>query len=275
MRAFWRRFARNRAAVFGLAVVISFLAVALAADGLAPYEPLAISHDSFAPPSPPHWMGTDDVGRDILSGVLFGARISLLIGFAAASASILLGTIIGAIAGYFGGVIDDMLMRVTEMFQVIPRLILAIVIVAIYGPSVLNVIVAIGFLSWPSTARIVRSQFLSLREREFVEASVAMGDSWRSIVFSEILPNVFPSIIVDMTLLVSTAILLEAGLSFVGLSDPRVVSWGRMLMNAQQFIFHGWWLAFFPGLAITLTTLALNLFGDGLNDALAPKLKQL
>jgi len=179
------------------------------------------------------------------------------------------------VAGYKGGKIDDLLMRITEVFQVVPTFFLCLVLVALFGASILNVIVVIAMLSWPGTARLIRADFISLKEREFVEAARALGASDLDIIFSEILPNAMTSIIVNTSLMVANAILVEAGLSFLGLGDPNVASWGGTLLNAQKFLVWGiWWMAFFPGVAISLTALGYNLVGDGLNDLLNPKLRE-
>jgi peptide/nickel transport system permease protein len=197
-----------------------------------------------------------------------------MVGLLAAGTSAVLGTLIGMTAGFHPGKVDDLLMRITETFIVIPIFFLALILMAFVGQSIRNVIVVIGFLSWPSIARLVRADFMSIREREFVEAARVDGESVREIMFREILPNVTPTIIVASTLQISSAILLEAGLSFLGLGDPNVASWGVMLRYAQNYIYSAWWLVFFPGFAITTIALAFNMIGDGLNDALNPRLKE-
>jgi peptide/nickel transport system permease protein len=273
MADFWEKFRRNRVAVFGLGVVVCFGALALTAPWLAPFQPLSTGKDSFHPPGAAYLMGTDDLGRDLLSGVLWGARVSLLVGLLAALTSTVIGVIVGALAGYYRGFLDDLLMRMTEFFLVIPRFFLVLVIVALFGNSLWNVIFVIGLLSWPVTARLVRVEFLALREKEFVESARAVGASdWR-IILRHILPNAAPPIVVSGSLQIARAILMEAGLSFLGLGDPNQVSWGVMLYNAQRFLRHAWWTATFPGLAIFLIVMGFNLVGDGLNDALNPRQK--
>ncbi len=272
---FWRRYRKNRSGIAGLAVVGGLIVMAALAGAIAPAAPLATNTGTpFEPPGSAHFFGTDDLGRDVFSGVVYGARVSLAVGFLAAITSTVIGIIIGAIAGYFGGWIDDLLMRVTEMFMVIPVFVLALLLVALFGPRITNVIVVISVLSWPATARLVRADFLSLKTREFVEAARSISASHMDIIFSEMLPNALAPVIITASLRIATAILIEAGLSFLGFGDPNTVSWGLMLYWAQNFIRHAPWMAIFPGLAISLTTLAFNLVGDGLNDALNPRLKE-
>jgi len=272
---FWRRYRKNRSGLVGLALVCGFLLLAVLAGAIAPFAPLDTKTGTpFEPPGPIHYFGTDDLGRDVFGGVVYGARVSLAVGFLAAITSTIIGIIIGAVAGYFSGWIDDLLMRVTEMFMVIPVFVLALLLVALFGPSVSNVIIVISILSWPGTARLVRADFLSLKSREFVEAARSLSAGHVDIIFSEILPNALAPVIITASLRVATAILIEAGLSFLGFGDPNTISWGLMLYWAQNFIRHAPWMAIFPGLAISLTTLAFNLMGDGLNDALNPRLKE-
>jgi peptide/nickel transport system permease protein len=243
------------------------------APALAPSDPMAMSGASLKSPSGAYLMGTDDLGREILSRFLFGARVSLAVGFLAAATSCLIGIAVGATGGYFGGRIDQLLMRSAEFFEVIPRFFLALLIVAMFGASFAVIVLVIGVLSWPPVARLTRGEFLSLREREFVVALRAIGVGTRQIIFNEILPNAAPPLIVITTLQVSVAILLEASLSFLGLGDPTRPTWGLMLNNAQPFIRSAWWMAVFPGAGIFLTVASLNLLGDGLSDVLNPRLK--
>ncbi|ALG90881.1 peptide ABC transporter permease [Actibacterium sp. EMB200-NS6] len=233
----------------------------------------AMGHESFAPPGPQHPMGTDDLGRDVFARFAYGARSSLSVGILAAFTSSIIGISLGAVAGFSQGVVDIVLMRISELFQVIPRFFLALLVIAIFGSHLIFIILTIGLLGWPEVARITRAEFLTLREREYVMAAHAVGQSTRSIIFGEILPNAMPPLIVAMTMQVSSAILLEAGLSFLGLGDPSNPSWGLMLNEAQQFLTRAWWMAVFPGLGILLTVAALNIFGDHLTDVLNPRLR--
>jgi peptide/nickel transport system permease protein len=273
VKDFWKKYKRNRAAIFGLFVVVFFMLLAILSPLIAPFHPLSIGKDSFHRPDSTYLMGTDDLGRDLFSGVLWGARVSMMVGLLAALTSTVIGVLIGAWAGYYGGRVDDLLMRITEFFLVIPRFFLVLIIVALFGNSLWNIIFVIGVLSWPVTARLVRVEFLSLREKEFVEGVRAVGASDSRIILRHILPNASPPIIVSGSLQIARAILMEAGLSFLGLGDPNQISWGVMLYNAQRFLRHAWWTATFPGLAIFLVVMGFNLVGDGLNDALNPKQK--
>lgn len=268
----WRRFSKNRAGLVGLLAVLGLGTVALSAPVLALRDPLRVSASAFLAPGGPAFLGTDNLGRDIWSGVVHGARVSLLVGCLAALTSTLIGVAIGCVAGFYGGAPDAILMRLTELFQTIPQFFLALVIIALAGPGLGKVIFVIGILGWPLTARLVRAEFLSLKGREFVEAARALGMGDLRMILRVILPNALPPIIVTASLEVARAILLEAGLSFFGLGDPNFVSWGTMLNNAQGFLRRAWWMSVFPGMAIFTAVLAFNLFGDGLNDALNPRL---
>jgi peptide/nickel transport system permease protein len=217
-------------------------------------------------------LGTDTLGRDILAGLVYGARISLLIGVVSTIVALLIGVTFGAIAGYFGGWIDAALMRFTELFQAVPSFALAIVLVAIFEPSIKSIVVAIAIVSWPPVARLVRSEFLTLRQRDFVQAALLAGQSTPRIILTQILPNAMSPIIVMASLMVATAILLESSLSFLGLGDPNQMSWGYMVGAARTVLRQAWWMALFPGLAIVLTVLALNLVGEGLSDGLNTRL---
>jgi peptide/nickel transport system permease protein len=272
--SFLRRFRRNRAAVGGFSALAVLVLSAVFAGVLGGASPRSMDADPLAPPSRAHLFGTDDLGRDIWTGVLHGARVSLFVGVAAATTSAAIGITVGSTAGYYGGRLGDILMRATEFFLVIPTFLLALVLVAVSRPSIWKIILTIGALGWPSTARLVRAEFLSLREREFVMAARAIGAGSGRILFRQILPNATPPIIVNTSLGVAAAILVEAGLSFLGLGDPNMFSWGLMLRNSREFLRMAWWMPTFPGLAIFVTVLSLNLLGDGLNDALNPRLRQ-
>ncbi|WP_346896593.1 ABC transporter permease [uncultured Roseibium sp.] len=276
MRDFWKRFKRNRGAVVGLGILILVILVAILAPVLFPQSPWKMVQRPFLPPltmeSLP--LGTDTLGRNVLAGLAYGAQVSLLIGLVSTLVSLLIGIPIGALAGYFGGSVDDALMRFTEFFQTVPNFALAIVLVAIFEPSVQSIIGAIAIVSWPPVARLVRGEVLSLRSREYVEAAILSGQKNSTIIWRQILPNTLSPIIVLASLMVATAILLESSLSFLGLGDPNLMSWGYMIGAARMVIRQAWWLSFFPGFAILMTVLALNLIGEGLNDALNPRLSR-
>jgi len=268
----WRQFRRNTAAVAGVVVVLVVGLTAVAAPLLTAHDPVRSGADIMRPPGLSHPFGTDDLGRDIFAGVLFGGRTSLTIGLVAALVSTAIGMVVGAAAGYYGGVVDELLSKVTEIFMVVPKFFLAILLVALLGPSIWTVTFSIAILSWPSTARIGRAEFLALREREFVLASRAIGKANGRIMLKEILPNAMPPILANTSVLVSQAIISESGLSFLGLGDPSAVSYGLLLYNAQSLMHVGaWWTSVFPGLALFLTVLGLNSAADGLNDALDPR----
>ena len=266
-------FFRNPASIFGLGVMVVSLILALFGQWIAPFDPHADSGQVMGAPSAAHLMGTDHLARDILSRFIAGTRISLMVGLTAASAAVLTGVLIGATAGYLGGWIDGALMRLADVVLTIPTLILGMALAAILGPSIVNIIIIISALSWPNMARLVRSEFLSIREREYVRAAVVTGSSGWWIVFREILPNVLPLILVNWSYEVGRAIITEAGLSFLGLGDVQAGSWGIMLFDAQRFLRDAWWMSVFPGLGIALSVLAANLLGEGLNDAFNPKLR--
>jgi peptide/nickel transport system permease protein len=217
-------------------------------------------------------MGTDDLGRDLLAGVVHGARTSLIVAGAVTMLALLLGVSVGAIAGWRGGLMDDLLMRLTEFVQVVPRFFLAVVAIALFGPGLDRLVLLLGLTSWPLIARVVRAEVWSLKTRDFIEAARALGAPAARIVWREILPGVLPAAIVVASVNAAGVILLEAGLSFLGLGDPHVVSWGYLASNAQRFLRVAWWMVLFPGAAIALAVLGFNLMGDALNDALNPQL---
>jgi peptide/nickel transport system permease protein len=276
MMDFWRRFARNRASLAGLVALAGIVVVAVAGPHLFLHQgPFELAGPPFSPPLGEFLLGTDMLGRNELAGIVYGARTSLLIGLVATLFATLLGILLGGIAGYYGGGVDEMLMRLTEMFQTIPSFLFAILVVAILSPSIHSVILAIAIVSWPPMARLVRGEFRALRNREFVDACISVGMSDSRVILRHILPNCVSSIVVTGSLLVATAILTESALSFLGLSDPNVMSWGFMVGAARDFLQRAWWLCAIPGVAILVTVLAINLVGDGLNDALNPRLRRL
>lgn len=270
---FWRLYRRNHGAVAGLVVVV--LVVTIAAFGPAFYsiDPFDMIGRPMSEPYGDFILGTDVLGRDILAGLIHGARVSLMIGIVATLCATLVGIVFGALAGYYGGLLDDVLMRVTEFFLTIPSFMLAILLVAVFSPSITSIVSAIAAVSWPSVARLTRAEFLSLREREFVLAFRAMGMSNWQIILRHILPNAMPSIVVVASLMVATAILTESGLSFLGLGDPNLMTWGHMVGVGRTVLRAAWWMAAIPGITILITVLAINLVGEGLNDAMNPHLK--
>ncbi len=268
----WARLVRQPNALVGAAIVLALLVVALFADRLAPYDPFALSDAVLLPPSAAHPFGTDDLGRDIFSAVLHGSRVSLLVGFVSAATATVIGVLVGSIAGYAGGLIDDSLMRLTELFQIVPRFFLALIVVAIFGSNIWLLVLLLGLTYWPGTARLVRAQVLTLRARDYVLAARTVGVREGAIMLRHVLPGALPPVITQAALSVGGAILIEAGLSFLGLGDRNVVSWGALLNDAQQFVRQAWWMSAFPGLAITVTVLGLNLLADGLNEAWDPRL---
>lgn len=274
MKQFCRYYFRSRTATIGLALFLLICAVAIFVPVIAPAGPFDMIGVPLLPPSANHLLGTDMLGRDIAAGIGYGARTSLLIGLSSTAIAIVVGAIIGGISGYYGGAIDDALMRVTEFFQTIPFFIFAILLVAVLTPSIRNVIFAIAIVSWPPMARLMRAEFLSMRRREFVQAGIGMGMSDARVIVGHILPNCLAPMITTGSLMVATAILTESALSFLGLSDPNAMSWGFMVGAGREFLDRAPWLCAIPGIAIMLTVLAINLLGEGLNDALNPRLRQ-
>jgi peptide/nickel transport system permease protein len=274
MTSFWKRFSKNVGAVFGLAIFVIVLILALFGPFIAPGNPWDMAGPPVSPPlgGEGFMLGTDMLGRDVWSTIVHGARVSLVIGAVSTAAALLIGVTLGAVAGYAGGLVDDLIMRFTEFFQAIPSFVLALLIVAIFQPSVASIVLAVAIVSWPPVARVVRGEFLSLRSREFVQAAKVLGQGTFTIVFRQILPNALSPIVVLASFMVATAILLEAALSFLGLGDPNVMSWGFMIGAGRSTIRLAWWTSVFPGIALFLTVLALNLIGEGLNDALNPRL---
>jgi ABC-type dipeptide/oligopeptide/nickel transport system permease subunit len=275
VKDFWGRYKKNRIAVLGLCIFIFYTILAIGAPYIAPYDPYRMDLlRGLQPPNPTNLFGTDLFGRDMLSRLIWGAQASLFIGFVSTSISQLIGVTLGAIAGYYGGKIDELLMRLIDVVLVIPSFFVIILIVSIYGSSMINVMIVIGLLGWPGTARLIRAEFLSLKEKVFVEASKTVGASNRYIVFSEILPNAMYVSIVNASMQIAGAIMTEASLSFLGLGDPMHVSWGWMLNDARKTFRAAYWTSVFPGLFILIVVLAFNVIGDGINDALNPYLKE-
>lgn len=296
---FWKIFRVNRSAVIGLLIILGLFFVALFARQIITYppnwEPLGYGKDAiylkpsfdppaYAPESNPHYFGTDNLGHDLFSQLVWGSRVTIIVGFISGFVALVLGVLVGGIAGYFRGKIDHILMRITDILLTLPFLPFLLVIVAVvwartqHPPSLFIIMVGIGFLSFPGMARLVRSEILSLREREFVEAARAIGAEDNRILFKHILPNALPPVMINLTLTIAIAILLEAALSFLGFGDPTVVTWGRVLTDAQSKIFvwdRYWWWVLPPGFLILIVVAAFNLVGNGLTDAMNPKLREL
>ena len=270
----WRRFLRNRLAVIGLLIVLALVLVAIFANQLAPYSPYVgdLRTTRLLPPSAAHWFGTDDQGRDILSRVIFGARITLVVVVMVALLAAPIGLVVGTVAGYAGGLIDAALMRVTDIFLAFPRLILALAFVAALGPGIENAVIAIALTSWPPYARIARAETLTIRRSEYIEAIEIMGASKWRIVLRHIMPLCVSSVIVRVTLDMAGIIITAAGLGFLGLgAQPPSPEWGAMIANGRLYVLDQWWVAAAPGAAIFIVSLGFNLLGDGLRDALDPK----
>ncbi|HDZ36854.1 MAG TPA: ABC transporter permease [Marinobacter sp.] len=270
-----RKLLSNPSGAIGLVLLACVIFTAAFASVFFPNDPFDMVGLPFQPPfEGEFFLGTDMLGRDIAAGIAYGARISLLVGVVATVVIVVLGTVVGALAGYFGGWVDTTAMRITEFFQTIPTFIGAIVIVAVLGPTLPNVIGAIAIVSWAPLARLVRAEVRNVKSREFVEACVALGMNDLRILAVQILPNVLTTIVVAGSLMVATAILFEAGLSFLGLGDPNIMSWGFMIGAGRSAIRSAWWMVTMPGLAVLLTVLAINLVGDALNEALNPRAKR-
>ena len=301
MKSFWKLMLRNPGGVIGLVILVVAVFIAIFGPTIFPTSPWRMVQRPFLAPftNPAVTLGTDALGRDVFAGLVYGARVSLLVGMVSTLVALIVGVPIGALAGYFGGRIDDALMRFSEFFQTIPSFALAIVLVAILQPSIYSIVASIGIVSWPPVARLVRAEVLSLRtreyvqaaivtwppvarlvrgevlslrSREYVQAAIVTGQSNSWIIWREILPNALSPVIVLASLMVATAILLESSLSFLGLGDPNMISWGYMVGAGRTVIRQAWWITVFPGVAILLAVLAMNLVGEGLNDALNPRL---
>lgn len=274
----WRRLRKNKMAMLGLVILVMLALTAIFADVIADYDTKVIAQDiknRLQGPSMEHWCGTDEFGRDIFARLVHGSRVSLVVGLISVSISLLMGGALGAIVGYYGGRVDNVIMRIMDIFLAVPSILLAMTIVAALGTSLINVMLAIGVSGIPGYARIVRASVMSIKDQEFVEASRAIGAKSPTTIFREILPNCLAPIIVQATLSVAGAILSTASLSFIGLGvQPPSPEWGAMLSGGRNYLRDALHLTLFPGLAIVITILALNLLGDGLRDALDPRLKQ-
>jgi peptide/nickel transport system permease protein len=274
-REFWDRFRRNRLALTGLAMVVGLFLVSLLACWLAPYDPNFIDLQAvLMPPSSQHLLGTDPLGRDVLSRIIYGSQVSLKVGFVAVGLATLIGLLVGALAGYYGGWVDQLLMRLVDLMLCFPTFFLILAVIAILEPSIWNIMAVIGLTSWMGVARLVRAEFLSLREREFVMAARALGASDARLIWRHLLPNALAPVMVSATLGVAGAILTESALSFLGLGvQPPTPSWGNILTAGKDNIEIAWWLSFFPGLAILITVMSYNLLGEGIREAIDPSLK--
>ena len=275
-RAFagWRAFASNRLALVGLSIVLALVAVALLADVLAPFSPTVgdLNHARLLPPSSTYWLGTDDQGRDILSRLMHGSRITLVVVTLVAVLAAPVGLVVGTVAGYAGGWVDAVLMRFTDIFLALPKLILALAFVAALGPGIENAVIAIAITSWPPYARMARAETLSIRQADYISAVKLLGASPARIVLRHVMPLCLPSVIVRVTLDMAGIILTAAGLGFLGLgAQPPMPEWGAMIAAGRAYVLDQWWVAAAPGAAIFIVSLAFNLLGDGLRDALDPK----
>lgn len=268
------RFARNRMALLGAAILLGLVLMVLATPVIYPNSPFTLAGPALRPPGGAFPLGTDTLGRDVAAGIAYGARTSLMVGIAATLGAIAFGAVIGGLAGYYRGPVELVLMRVTEFFQTIPSFILAILIVAILSPSIATETFAIAAVSWPGIARLLRGEFLALGGREFVLACAGLGASDARIILRHMLPNCMAAIIPVGSLLIGTSILLEAGLSFLGLGDPNVMSWGLIISAGRAVLRSAWWICTFPGIAILLAVIGVNLAGDGLNEMLNPRLRE-
>ncbi|MEW6138646.1 MAG: ABC transporter permease [Thermodesulfobacteriota bacterium] len=273
---FFRRLARNKLAMVGLSVVVILCLVAIFADRLAPYSPTMIDTSKIlVEPSWEHPMGTDILGRDVLSRIIHGAGVSLSVGFVAVGISTLIGVVLGAVAGYYSGMVDRVIMRFVDIMLCFPTFFLILAVIAFLQPSIWNIMIVIGVTSWMNVTRLVRAEFLSLRERDFVLAAISQGASDLRVIFAHILPNAMAPVLVAATLGVAAAVLVESSLSFLGLGvQPPNPSWGNMLTEGKDNIEIAWWLSLFPGLAIFITVMGYNLLGEGIRDILDPRLRQ-
>ncbi len=274
LRVIRKRFSRNRLSLIGVVVVLILISVALFAPFIAPYDPTTIDvYNVLSPPGTTHLLGTDDLGRDLFSRIIWGSRVSLKVGFVAVGIAIMIGIVIGSMAGFYGGKVDAVLMRFVDIMLAFPTFFLILAVIAILEPSIFTIMAVIGVTGWMDVARLVRAEFLTLRERDFVDAARAIGVSNTRLIFRHILPNALSPVLVSATFGVAGAILTESGLSFLGLGvQPPDPSWGNILTSGKDNIEVAWWLSLYPGLAILITVLSYNLVGEGLRDALDPRL---
>jgi len=271
----WRMFARNRLALVGLAILLLIVIMAFIGPYIYPTDPFDLVARPLTPPGSKNtWLGSDYLGRDILAGIIYGSKPTLAVAGSAAVCTVVIGVIIGAMAGFYSGWVDNTLMRITEFFQVLPPLLLAMVLVTLFKPSLVTIALAIAAVSWPGIARLTRGEFLRIRGIEYVRAEKAIGARNRYLIWKVIMPNGLPPLVVASALIIGSAILFESGLSFLGLGDPNTMSWGLMVGANREYVFVSWWAVTFPGLAIFLTVLSMSLIGDGLNDAFNPKLRE-
>ena len=273
---FTRRLAKNKMSMAGLFVVAALFLTAIFAGYLAPYPPDEINTTNIlVEPTRQHLLGTDILGRDVLSRIIYGSGVSLSVGFVAVSISTLIGLVLGAVSGYYSGIVDRIIMRFVDIMLCFPSFFLILAVIAFVGPSIWNIMVVIGITSWMGVTRLVRAEFLSIREREYVQAAIAQGASDFRIIFLHILPNAMAPVLVAATLGVASAVLIESGLSFLGIGvQPPDPSWGNMLTEGKDNIEIAWWLSLFPGLAILITVMGYNLLGEGIRDSLDPRLRQ-
>lgn len=272
---FAKRYLSSRYGLAGLIMFLTMLIMALFAPVIAPYKPTDISHDMLSPPSKVHPFGTDHLGRDVFSRVVHGARVSLTVGFVAAGLSALIGIVIGALSGYIGGVFDEVISKIIDSFLMFPVFFLILIIVAVFGRNLVYIMLVIGLTTWPSNARIMRAQTMSIKEKAFVKIARANGESPTRIIFTHIIPNGMYPVVANSAMQIGGAILTEAALSFLGLGDPSVVSWGKMINDARSYMLFAWWGIVFPGIFTVITVVTFSFIGDGLQQALYPKLSEV
>lgn len=272
---FVRRYLSSRYGLAGLIMFLVIFTMALFAPAIAPYRPTDISYDVLMPPSKSHPFGTDHLGRDVFSRVVYGARVSLTVGFVAAGLSALIGIVVGALSGYIGGIFDEVLSKIIDSFLMFPVFFLILIIVAVFGRNLIYIMLVIGLTTWPSNARIMRAQTMSLKEKAFIKIARATGESPTRIIFTHIIPNGMYPVVANSAMQIGGAILTEAALSFLGLGDPSVVSWGKMINDARSYMFFAWWNIVFPGIFTVITVATFSFIGDGLQQALYPKLSEV